>query len=577
MKRYPKNPLSEKWLKAAVVGSLWAAVEIVLGSFLHNLKIPLAGSFLSFITVYLVISFFQVWKNHGLIWRAGLICALMKSISPSAIIIGPMIGILSQAMILDLTIRLAGRNLFSYMLGGALAVFSALAQKALTLLILYGWDFVILLENLYLFATRQLGLEQLPPEGLLAILSLVYLFSGAMAGFMGFLTGSRYMKNHSHSRDFRPLQPQGQSDLFKHTRKNNHSISLLVFSFAMLVAGMVAITRLHLWMSAIWIVLVLLLGYWRYAGSMRYLRKPALWLQLGAIILLSTLLKNGMEQMFSPEGLFVGLKMSFRALLLLTCFAAISTELKNPVIKNLLYNRGFQNLYQSVELAFSALPGIMDAFYNSAQPVKGFRKMVYAMLGRSQAMLSAFRKAEENRKPVFILTGRIHQGKTSFTRRLAEALQNQGLMVRGFVTLGNVDNSSRNQYKIKNLESGCETILCSTQPHAQKINYGRFYFEETGIKTGCDIIAKTLTHHTDLLIVDELGPMEIHNQGWAPVIEKVVERNVCAQFWVVREKLVKPMLRKWNVGDAVVFCQDKDDIHTIQQTILLKTGFLQGR
>ncbi len=568
MNIYPKKQLSEKWLKAAVVGSLWATVEIVLGSLLHNLKLPLAGSILSFITVYLVISFFQVWKNHGLIWRAGLICALMKSISPSAIILGPMIGILSQAIILDMIIRLTGKNLFSYLLGGALAVFSALAQKALTLLILYGWDFVLLLENMYFFAARQLRMEQLPPSWLLAMLSLAYLFSGALAGLMGYMTGRNYVKVQSDSPAYQSVQPHGQSDLFKHTRKNNHSILHLFLSFAVLVAGMLVITRSALWVSAILVVMVLVFGYLRYPNNMRYLRKPALWIQLGIIILLSALFKNGLDQMFSPEGFSIGLKMSFRALLLLTCFAVISAELKNPVVKNLLYNRGFQNLYQSVELAFSALPGIMEEFYSQSQRIKGFKKLAYAMLARSQALLDAFRKAEQNRKPVFILTGRINQGKTSFTQQLIEELQKEGLTIRGFVTLGNTNDISRNAYQIKDIQTGEETALCSTKTDSQKPHFGRFYFEETGIKKGCDIIAQVLIHSTDILVIDELGPMEMSNQGWAPAIEKVVENNACAQFWVVREKLVKPMMRKWNAGDIILFEPEKDNKEDIVKKVI---------
>ena len=573
MQLYPKKQLSEKWLKASVVGSLWATVEIVLGSLLHNLKLPLAGSVLSFITVYLVISFFQIWKTHGLIWRAGLICALMKSISPSAIILGPMIGILSQAIILDMIIRLSGRNLFSYLVGGALAVFSALLQKALTLLILYGWDFVLLLENMYFFAARQLRLEHLPPALLLVLLSMIYLLSGALAGFMGFLTGRNYQKDHADSPAYHSLEAHGQSDLFKHTRKNNHSLLLLLLSFVVLVAGMLVITCATLWISVILVFMVVVLGYLRYPSNMRYFRKPALWIQLGIIILLSALFKNGLEHVLSIEGFSIGLKMSFRALLLLTCFAAISAELKNPVVKNLLYNRGFQNLYQSVELAFSALPGIMEEFYDQTRDIKGFKKLAFAMLSRSQALLDAFRKAEKNRKPLFILTGRINQGKTNFTLQLVKMFQNQGLTVRGFITLGNTNDSSRNAYKIKNLQSGEETALCSTQPDLEKLNFGRFYFEESGIKKGRNIIAQTLAQPTDLLVIDELGPMEINNQGWAPAVENVVKENSTAQFWVVREKLVKPMMRKWNVGDIIVFELESDSTEYITDTI---SGRLKG-
>ena len=122
--------LKTVWLKAAVAGSLWASVEIIAGSFLHNLRLPLSGTILTFISVYLMISFAVIWNEKGLIIRAGLICALMKSISPSAIIIGPMLGILSEAIILEAAIYFLGHNLTGYVLGGSLAVLSCIRQSA---------------------------------------------------------------------------------------------------------------------------------------------------------------------------------------------------------------------------------------------------------------------------------------------------------------------------------------------------------------------------------------------------------------------------------------------------------------
>src|SRR5664280_40231 len=116
MQIIPGKPLSQIWLKASVVGSIWASVEIILGSFLHNLKFPLSGMILSFISVWFLISFLQIWKENGLIMRAGIICALMKSISPSAFILGPMIGIFIEAILIELFILILGKNLIGYCL-----------------------------------------------------------------------------------------------------------------------------------------------------------------------------------------------------------------------------------------------------------------------------------------------------------------------------------------------------------------------------------------------------------------------------------------------------------------------------
>jgi len=91
-----KHRLNEKWIKASIAGTIWAASEIVLGSFLHNLKVPFSGNILTAIGLIILISISYIWTERGLFWRAGVICALMKAMSPSAVIFGPMIAIFTE-------------------------------------------------------------------------------------------------------------------------------------------------------------------------------------------------------------------------------------------------------------------------------------------------------------------------------------------------------------------------------------------------------------------------------------------------------------------------------------------------
>jgi len=74
-------PISEKWIKASIIGTIWAAAEIVLGSFLHNLRVPFSGNMLTAIALVILISVSYKWRERGLFWRAGVICALMKTMS----------------------------------------------------------------------------------------------------------------------------------------------------------------------------------------------------------------------------------------------------------------------------------------------------------------------------------------------------------------------------------------------------------------------------------------------------------------------------------------------------------------
>jgi hypothetical protein len=167
--------LDQKWLKAAVIGSVWAAFEIIAGSFLHNLRIPFAGMVLASASVFLLISFLHLWNEKGIIIRAGIICALMKSISPSAIIFGPMIGIFVEALIIESATRILGRNIIGFLIAGGLAVLWTLVQKIINLLILYGFDLVRIADAMYQYLTKLTGINAITFEELFLIAGLFYL------------------------------------------------------------------------------------------------------------------------------------------------------------------------------------------------------------------------------------------------------------------------------------------------------------------------------------------------------------------------------------------------------------------
>ena len=133
-----KTELSEKWIKAAIAGTIWAASEIVLGSFLHNLRVPFSGNILTAIGIIILISISYTWSAKGLFWRAGLICAIMKTMSPSAIIFGPMIAIMAESLLLELFTRILGRTYAGYIIGAMLAMSWNLLHKIGSYIISYG-------------------------------------------------------------------------------------------------------------------------------------------------------------------------------------------------------------------------------------------------------------------------------------------------------------------------------------------------------------------------------------------------------------------------------------------------------
>ncbi len=350
------------WIKAAVVGSLWASVEIIMGSFFHNLQLPFAGTLLAVFTVIFVISILQIWPIRGLIWRAGLICALMKSISPSAVILGPITGIFFEAILLELFIFLLGKNLFSYIFAGIMAVVSALFHKLITLLLIYGWDAVSILANVYKFALKQLSFVNVNPMHAVWILVAVYIFLGTFAAVMGYLIGKKAIKQKEDRNKIGDFDFSKTDSFFTLLSNQKFSVLLLIANIVIIVLILFLINNYGLVIGTIASLLYFGFNLVRYKNAVRQFKRPALWMQLVILTILASLFYvDGSEIVyFSLKGIILGLEMALRAVIVVLGFSAISVELRNPLIKTVLNKKGFSNLYNALGMAFSALPAIIS-------------------------------------------------------------------------------------------------------------------------------------------------------------------------------------------------------------------------
>jgi len=546
MQLIPLKPLSHKWLKASVIGSIWASVEIILGSFLHNLKIPLSGMFLSFIGVWILISFLQVWKENGLIWRAGIICALMKSISPSAFIFGPMIGIFTEAVLIELFILIFGKNLIAYLIGGAFAVLSTILQKVASLLILYGFNFVKILSDLYLFAVKQIDLERLSPSLLIILIVLIYIVTGMAGAIAGYITGLRYLRPGNKT--------DNSVEVILYTKKqlsdlsSGESYSLIFF--------LVNLNSRFIFTAVTAAVIYLIFCILKYKNSLKRLKKISFWLGFIVIAFASSFLWNGFSHgvFFSMDGLIVGLKMNARAIIIVVGFASISVELRNPVIKSVLYHRGFANLYQSLNLAFSALPYFISNISSKSkgrQALSG--KTLYSILGQAETLFYKFEKEHILKPQVVIITGEIRQGKTTFTQNIIAELKSRRIKIAGFFSIGIDENGRRKGFNLSDIESGKLIELCSDKKDENRLKLGRFYFNTEALALGNEILKPANIADAQLIVIDEIGMLELKGQGWCSGIEDLTGNFTIPQLWVVRKSLVQKISRKWNIGNAYVF------------------------
>jgi nucleoside-triphosphatase THEP1 len=565
------KPLDSLWLKASVVGSIWASIEIILGSFLHNLKIPLSGTILSFISVYILISFLQIWKSNGLILRAGLICALMKSISPSAIILGPMIGILSEAILLEFFIFLLGKNLFGYMIGGGFAVLSALLHKIVSLLILYGLNFIEILSALYKFSAKQINLSHIDPIVLVSLIAGIYIITGISAAISGFITGNRYLIKKGNSIiDIPVIKLNSDYKLFSETTRQKYSVYYLLLNLCAIVISLLLINKGFTLLSVLFPLAYISFCIYHYNTSLNRLMKISVWVQFALITLVAAFVWKGVSEhdFFSFSGLITGLKMIFRAVVVIIGFATIGIELKNPLIKSVLYNKGFANLYQALSLSFSALPGIIESLPESKYLFNKSNLKNLQLFSRSESLLKVFENDHLNRPQIIIITGEVRQGKTAFVKDLILNLRKQEIRITGFISEGIDENGERKGFNIIDIQTYDISELCTRKVNVGWFRYGPYYFNPAGIKLGNQILDINNLTGKQLIIIDEIGPVEINNLGWSNAIEKITTNFAVPHLWVVRKSIVSKIIRKWSIGNVYIFDIRENSLKEVENKIM---------
>ncbi|MCB2219640.1 MAG: hypothetical protein KQI35_04530 [Bacteroidetes bacterium] len=379
-----KSPIHLKpvWLKAAVLGGLWASVEIIIGSFFHNLRLPFGGTILAANGTILMIAFYQMWPEKGLIWRAGLIAALMKSVSPSAVILGPMIGIMSEALIVEFFIRIFGNNLISLSIAGALSVSSALLHKVASLIILYGLNIVRLYVDIFNWLAKQIKIENPDPWMLVTIVTAVYLILGTGSAIIGFLIGRKSGSSKLQMQGFSP-EKLDKENIFAIDPDQHFSTLLFVMHILLIPAGLLLLNFMELVYGLVIIGLYSSFCILYYRKTLRRLKKPAFWWQLVLLTFLAGIFWNGVKEngvLFATEGLLIGLEMNLRAFFVVIAFSAFSVELRNPGIRDFLFSKGFDKIYAALGLSFTALPVMIEAMPSPQKllrhPIQSFSKMM---------------------------------------------------------------------------------------------------------------------------------------------------------------------------------------------------------
>ena len=479
--------------------------------------------------------------------------------------VGPMIGILTEAVLLELFIFLLGKNLLGYTIGGAFAVLSTIFHKLISLLILYGFNFIKILSDLYQFSVKQIHLEKLSPEILVSVITIIYIIIGITGALTGYIAGRNYLKTKGIFEEKSEITLHQKNQLFSQTTRQPYSALLLFINLFSVIAVLFLMNSDFNIAATIFSILYGGFCIYKYKNSLKRLKKLSFWISFVIITFATTFLWNGFSNgvFFSTAGLMIGIKMNARALIIILGFAAISVELKNPVIKSVLYHGGFANLYQSLSLAFSALPFFISTL-SKKKNKRGIPEISFkGLFSQAEFLFGIFEKEHLLRPDIIIITGEIHQGKSSFTKAVTDRLLEQKIKVGGFLSLGINENGERIGFNLLDLESSEQTELCSDKKDDSRIRFGQYFFNNETILRGMEILSPNQVSDKQIIVIDEIGPLELNDRGWNDAIEKLTESTTTPQLWVVRKSILRKINRKWNIGNIYIFDIDKSTVEEV--------------
>ena len=123
----------------------------------------------------------------------------------------------------------------------------------------------------------------------------------------------------------------------------------------------------------------------------------------------------------------------------------------------------------------------------------------------------------------FIVTGPLGSGKSTFLKQLTDALRKNGHSPRGIISERKSDDTGTAGYDLVNIETGERHEFLRKSDESGPERIGRFVIVPGSIEKGAAILNSS---GKGIIIIDEVGALEISGHGWASCIDGLLARPV---------------------------------------------------
>jgi len=277
------------------------------------------------------------------------------------------------------------------------------------------------------------------------------------------------------------------------------------------------------------------------------------------------------------RGLAAGAAVLLRFLALLVLAALAARHVNADSVQQAARRLGMTRLGLAAGLALNALPHLGEAARDAwtalavrrRRPLPGLvdlPRLAEVMLAHTArvaeeaAAAAALRGHHALARPgaplphvplLVVVTGRPGAGKTPAIRSLAAGLRERGLSVAGFVQIPVWAEGDKGGYLVRDVASGAERTLAVKVGDERGEHGTPFRFEPAGFAFARAALARATAG--SVLILDELGPVELRGGGHMPAVRRALARpGLAAVVATVRPALIPSFLSQLAIPSAAI-------------------------
>jgi len=138
-------------------------------------------------------------------------------------------------------------------------------------------------------------------------------------------------------------------------------------------------------------------------------------------------------------------------------------------------------------------------------------------------------------KQLVIITGDVNSGKTTMVNAVCSRLDLEGYTIGGIAQTVPVPSVEKNDYLVGDLSTGIVKLLMTTKENLLWKRFGRFWIDERVFDWANDC-ARQGIRTRDVVVFDEIGPVELKGGGLAPSFRNALLSNRLPLLIVVIRK-----------------------------------------